>query len=356
MKKNKRSLLYLLIVLFFLFTNSSYGFLGFGSKDIDRINKYYITVEPRNDATLDITYDIEWEILDKNETYLDVVKIGVPNEYYDSVRVLTSNIAKIEKDKTNPAILLVYFRNPDDGVRKIDFKFSIHQKNICTVNNDVVRYSFTPGWFDEIEVKDIKVFWNAKGVQTADSSETNSDGYYVWGDKLKKGEKLNVNLTYPKSNFKITKSSTKVKVIPITDDDITKTINQFSSAFNLPIFGSAFGMGSVDQIMNSMYSLIRLGFMLVVFCIVFAVISAVLSLGRGYDSHRGYGYGYRYRRYWDDDFMSNSRFGSSSSFSGKIGGRGCACACAGGGRAGCSKKDFYGTNIKTINLKNILTN
>ena len=356
MKKNKRSILYLLIILFFLFTNSSYGFLGFGSKDIDRINKYYITVEPRNDATLDITYDIEWEILDKNETYLDVVKIGVANEHYDSVRVLTSNIAKIEKDKTNPAILLVYFRNPDDGVRKIDFKFSIHQKNICTVDNDIVRYSYTPGWFDEIEVKDIKVLWNAKGVQTADSSETNSDGYYVWSDKLKKGERLSVNLTYPESNFKITKASTKVKVMPITEEDITKTINHFSSAFNLPIFSSAFGMGSADQIMNSVYSLIRLGFMLAIACIVFAVFSIIMSLGRGYDSHRGYGYGYRYRRYWDDDFMSNSSFGRSSSFSGKIGGKGCACACAGGGRAGCSKKDFYGTNIKTINLKNILTN
>ena len=352
MKRNKRKIFYLLIVVFLLFTNNSYGFLGFGSNDIDRINKYYITVEPRNDATLDITYDIEWEILDKNSTYLDVVKIGVPNEHYDSIRVLTSNIAKIEKDKTNPAILLVYFRNPGDGLRKINFKFSIHQKNICTVNNSIVRYSYTPGWFDEIEVKDIKVFWNSKDVLDASSKEIDSDGYYVWKDKLKKGEKLSLNVTYPESTFKLTKTSTKEEIIPITDEDITKTVSHFSSAFNLPMFSSTFGMGSVEQVENAMNSLIKVGFSLVSVCIAYAVISIIFSLGRGYDSHRGYGY----RRYWGEDYMPRSRLDDFSSFSGKIGGKGCACACAGGGRAGCSKKDFYGTNIKTMNLKNILTN
>ena len=32
----------------------------------------------------------------------------------------------------------------------------------------------------------------------------------------------------------------------------------------------------------------------------------------------------------------------------------CACACAGSGRAGCSKKDFYGTNLTTKKLKKVL--
>lgn len=29
----------------------------------------------------------------------------------------------------------------------------------------------------------------------------------------------------------------------------------------------------------------------------------------------------------------------------------CACACAGSGRAGCSKKDFYGTNLTSRKIK-----
>ncbi len=29
----------------------------------------------------------------------------------------------------------------------------------------------------------------------------------------------------------------------------------------------------------------------------------------------------------------------------------CACACAGSGRAGCSKKDFYGTNLTSEKIK-----
>ena len=115
---------------------------------------------------------------------------------------------------------------------------------------------------------------------------------------------------------------------------------------------SSFGMGTMEQVEQSMYSLMKMGFALVSICIVYAVISIIFSLGTGYDTHSGYGY----RRYWGGGYMPHSRSGGSSSFSGKIGGKGCACACAGGGRAGCSKKDFYGTNIKTINLKNILTN
>ena len=34
----------------------------------------------------------------------------------------------------------------------------------------------------------------------------------------------------------------------------------------------------------------------------------------------------------------------------------CACACAGSGRAGCSKKDFYGTNLTTEKIKKALDN
>ena len=31
----------------------------------------------------------------------------------------------------------------------------------------------------------------------------------------------------------------------------------------------------------------------------------------------------------------------------------CACACAGSGRAGCSKKDFYGVKISKKNLNKV---
>lgn len=39
-------------------------------------------------------------------------------------------------------------------------------------------------------------------------------------------------------------------------------------------------------------------------------------------------------------------FGGGSDNSGSSCACACACACTDGGRAGCAKKDFYGTNLK----------
>lgn len=49
-----------------------------GSGNLDKILSYEVTVKPRSDATLDITYRISWQVLDStSQGPLSWVKIGV---------------------------------------------------------------------------------------------------------------------------------------------------------------------------------------------------------------------------------------------------------------------------------------
>ena len=64
--------------------------------------------------------------------------------------------------------------------------------------------------------------------------------------------------------------------------------------------------------------------------------------------HRGFYGGFGPRYYGGGCVHSSCACAHSSCASS------CACACAGSGRAGCSKKDFYGTNINTKKIKNAM--
>lgn len=71
------------------------------------------------------------------------------------------------------------------------------------------------------------------------------------------------------------------------------------------------------------------------FIIIVIAIIILISIGGGggYYGHRGFYGGYYGRGYYGGGCVHSS------------------CACAGSGRAGCSKKDFYGTKINKDKLK-----
>ena len=92
---NKRinCIIFILIISFFIgliFCTPTFA------KDLDSINKYYITVNPRTDGSLNIKYNIEWEVLDStSEGPLTWVQIGIPNSKVDNIKALSSNISNI---------------------------------------------------------------------------------------------------------------------------------------------------------------------------------------------------------------------------------------------------------------------
>ena len=169
----------------------------------------------------------------------------------------------------------------------------------------MLRYSFTPGWFDEIEVKNITVKWNKSNVLKSTALAEDMNGYLVWTGSLSFGEKLNTSVYYNLDAFEATEEG------QVQEDE-------------------GDGSGWIIFIV------------ILVVILIIAFIIAIVS-DDDYDSHSGFGGGSRTYIY-----------GGGRSSCACVSSCACACACAGGGRAGCSKKDFYHTNVQSDTLLKVL--
>jgi len=272
--------------------------------DLDEIENFVVTVDPRmNDSSLDIQYEITWKVLDSTtEGPLTWVQIGTPNSSFDNPTAISDNIQKISK--YNGSYVKVIFKKAYKAGESVTFKYSIHQPNMCKVSGNICKFEFTPAWFTDIKVDNLTIKWNADKVKKSDN-KSQEDNYLVWNKKnMKKGEKLTAKIEYNKSAFSAIKT--------------TKTNTSISN----------------------MVWIVSITF------IVIAILAAFLGGGGGgYYGHSGF-YGGRYgSRYYGGCVHSCACACASSCASS------CACACAGSGRAGCSRKDFYGTNITTKKIQ-----
>lgn len=276
---------------------------------LDEIQEYTIQVDMRNDGTMDIKYHLDWKVLDDtSDGPLSWVKIGIPNKNVDEIEAHTDNIKKIEYNKQDGrTYVYIYFDRDYHKNEVISFDFSIHQSNMYVIDKEehMLRYSFTPGWFDEIEVKNITVKWNKSNVLKSTALGEDMNGYLVWTGSLSFGEKLNTSVYYNLDAFEATEEG------QVQEDE-------------------GDGSGWIIFIV------------ILVVILVIAFIIAIVS-DDDYDSHSGFGGGSR--TYIYSGGRSSCACVSSCA---------CACACAGGGRAGCSKKDFYHTNIQIDTLTKVL--
>lgn len=284
--------------------------------ELDRIQNYIVTVEPRmNDGTLDITYEITWKVLDSTtEGPLEWVKIGTPNSNFDTIIALTKNIRSISK-YSGSNVKIVFDRKYYEG-EFITFKYSIHQSYMYQISGSNCNYDFTPAWFTDAKVDSLTVKWNSDKV-TKSNSRSKEDNYLVWRKtNMAKGEKLNISIKYDKASF--------------------SALNENKQA----------GQKKSSNTNNSA------NFWIIFITIIFVVliIVSISGGGGGYYGHRGfYGGGYRGGFYGGCVHSSCACACAHSSCASS-----CACACAGSGRAGCSKKDFYGTNLNTKKLKRVM--
>ena len=194
MKMKKSLALALLAALLILIPFS------FAAADLDEIENYYVTVDVRKDASADITYQVEWRVLDDtSEGPLEWVKIGLANRHADDLKALTDTIdslqvitedgdayARVDLDRK-------YYQN-----EVVTFAFTLHQSNLCTVDESegTVNFKFGPGWFNDLKVKNFIMRWNKQGVLSYSGSATEIDNYYCWKGALNKGEKGVVTIKY----------------------------------------------------------------------------------------------------------------------------------------------------------------
>lgn len=302
------------------------------SYPLDRIDKYEIKIDPRNDGTLDMHFEITWTVLNSSsEGPLEWVKIGIPNRYVSEIKKESSNIDKIEYDSDNGSYIRIDFDGKYYKGETITFAFSMHQSRIYKLNGDYCEYGYRPGWFDEIQVTNARVLWRKDNVIYSNSERTEGE-YLVWDSFLDFSETIEVNVQYEKSNF-----------INLSAD------KQYSDNY--------YTVGDI---------LFRILICLLILSIVAFLIYNSIKKHDSYMSARGfYGSSYYRRRIFRARVYSGyNRKGvkivnpSSGGFGGRSSGGSCACACAcacaGGGRAGCSKKDFYNTNLNSQTLIKVL--
>ena len=92
----KRTAIKLFGLVFALFLVFSLSVASHASGDLDEILNYDIRVEVNSDATLTLTYHVDWKVLDSDsEGPLDWVQIGIPNRHYVSMRGLSSTVDDI---------------------------------------------------------------------------------------------------------------------------------------------------------------------------------------------------------------------------------------------------------------------
>ena len=136
--------------------------------DMDYIRSYVVTVDPREDGSVDITYDIDWQVIDGDKTdYLSWVKIGLANSSVDELTPLTDTISDLQYTSDGGSYAKVVFRHryyaPDvaaanGGESSVHFAFSVHQSHLFTKNDDgTANFAFTPGWFDDLSIENMQV-------------------------------------------------------------------------------------------------------------------------------------------------------------------------------------------------------
>lgn len=286
---------------------------------LDEIELFEITVSPNEDATLEMNYRIRWKVLDSDsEGPLTWVKIGVANRFQKNLTSRSDCISELSYSSDGGAFVEIYFDRDYRAGEIVDFSFSFTQERIFTYNEerDQIEFRFIPGWFEEIEVKTLRVLWKESGVRDA-NTQTRENGYYIWEYALSFNEQIQADVTYPKNYFP--KADRKLQYSDSTEDP-------------LPM-------------------LIAIGCLVALF-LFFVILFLYTERNRcgGYYAHRGY-YGRSfYSPWWFFVHHGVDRHGKPinppTTVNSHVGGTGghcacaCACACAGGGRAGCSRKDF----------------
>ena len=179
--------------------------------DMDYIRSYVVTVDPREDGSADITYDIDWQVIDGDKTdYLSWVKIGLANSSVDELTPLTDTISDLQYTSDGGSYAKVVFRHryyaPDvaaanGGESSVHFAFSVHQSHLFTKNDDgTANFAFTPGWFDDLSVENMQVRWHNYDGFVADNTGVDGD-YLTWDfGVMGHGQQAMVHVTVPVTN------------------------------------------------------------------------------------------------------------------------------------------------------------
>lgn len=280
----------------------------------DKIDSYTVTVEPKENGSLDITYEFVWTALDEEEP-LTWVEIGIANSNFELYTNSVQGGTATRDVYDGYCYVRVDFPIAYTAGDKVQFSFKINQRDLLHGEGKERYFYFVPGWFNATPVEQYTFRWKDSFDVVSSNTQSNGLGWLTWQGSLECGEYVPMEVYYREGAFS---SAETMEYDPFDD----------SEAYN-ELQGSLWALRIITV----------LGALLLIIAEVY-IVDSYVSYGRGRGFIRSGGYHVhhygrvnpRYRAYRD---TQNNRGGGS--------GRGCACACAcacaGGGRAGCSRKE-----------------
>ena len=97
----------------------------------DEILNFTITVDVNEDASLQMTYHIDWKVLDDSIGALDWIDLGVPNSYHENLTPLSDTIDHIDDKGSALAIYLDRSYGEDETV---SVEFSMTQDHMYQID------------------------------------------------------------------------------------------------------------------------------------------------------------------------------------------------------------------------------
>lgn len=402
MKKRILSILFALLLIM-LPSNKA-----FASSPTDLIHNYVIMADINDDATVNLYYHLEWEVLESDGIGpVGWVTVGIPNSHYVFYEPMSENISGISYDGSGN-IRIDFDRDYYEG-EIISFDFLVvqdylYEMNVLTEGETV--YYLTPGWFDEIEVENIQITWATDKALSWSHGALQNDDSITWSGSLAPGEVFNeISVTYPSDafNFDTSKSA---------DYGTYDDYDYYDDSY----YG--YEDDSDDTIIG------------IVFLVIIGIFGGVAKISKNYSNGSGFGSGAKTTtkkkitrtliKYYptcpgcgaaraegqekceycgrsfieseevveEKDIEEPSKYNEEGTYKYSSSPNtyvrvhvthvhvpvprsscahsscahsscacahscacACACACAGGGRAGCSVKDFYNTRLKLSQLK-----
>ncbi|MBO4266633.1 MAG: zinc ribbon domain-containing protein [Lachnospiraceae bacterium] len=369
--------------------------------DTDRIENYTITVDVNDDATLNLTYHIDWQVLDSGSGIgpLTWMKIGIPNSHVVKMEGLSNTVDHINHSGNYAEVYLdkKYYEGETASVDFLVVQDYMYQVNKLKEGETV--YSFTPGWFDDIKVDNLTIKWNNdKAVSFTPECSIEGD-YNVWNTSLGKGDRFSVTMTYPNDAyaFDLSKSAEADEGDSISDAIATFIGGLFcllmtGGIIAFPIFigylfNRGFGYTNKPTITKTTRTKItyfdscpgcgaprKEGAKFCEYCgkslvkseetITDEQLKKEEKAAASFTKNGEFRYGSSPNTFIRVSSISvpnpsyrapsRSSSGHHSSCAHSSCACACACACAGGGRAGCTTKDFYNTNLKLAALARAL--
>ena len=201
MKNSIKRIAALLLCLLMVLASAS---LAFAATPTDEILNYIIVADVNDDGTVNLGYHIDWKVLVSDGIGpLEDVYVGIPNKMYVDYYALSDNISSISYDSSYGAVH-IYFDKKYYAGEIASFEFMVVQDYMYEMNaleDGYTLYYFVPGWFDEIAVDNLVIYWKSDKLSSWSGGGYIEGDFNVWKTSLKPGERFELKVSYPNDAF-----------------------------------------------------------------------------------------------------------------------------------------------------------